>query len=354
MKAWIIGSGLSLVAILAIAYSLNTAKPLTNTSTKNQPIASAAGEHSETTTDESTGTNLLFGGDIMLGRTVETQIVKNGVTWPLAQLKDIISSADISIANLESPFSSTAPTTAVNSLVLRGYPPAVETLKDAGIDGVSLANNHITDMGIAGLSETEKLLDENGIFHAGAGLSNSEAHKPFLIEKNNTKFAFLSYTYGVNFNSSGVYYAVTDLSLAKQDIAAAKKIADVVIVLTHFGIEYQSKPNSAQITFAHGAIDAGATLVIGAHPHVPEPIENYHQGLIAYSLGNLVFDQPPNENRDHSALLSVQLNGQKISKAELIPYHIYNSGQPRLVTDPAEKSLIFSLFGQSSEQVQLQ
>lgn len=297
---------------------------------------------SESTSDPEI--TVIFGGDIMLGRSVESRIDRFGGVWPLAELADVLTSVDLAIANLESPFHASHPQTPVDSLILRGEPAGALSLEEAGIDGVSLANNHITDMGLEGLRQTQAILKEKNIAFAGGGESQELARQPFVIERKGQKFGFLSYTYGVNFHSSGVFYAIASDESVATDVELLKKSVDVVIVLVHFGQEYSPTPTTAQQQFSHRAIDSGATLVIGSHPHVPQPLERYRNGLIAYSLGNLVFDQQPGGNRDRSALVRITFGGQRIKRADLVPYRIYDYGQPRLVTNQAEKESIWQLF----------
>jgi poly-gamma-glutamate capsule biosynthesis protein CapA/YwtB (metallophosphatase superfamily) len=288
---------------------------------------------------------LMFGGDIMLGRRVETNVKANGVSWPLAKIGPTLKSADIAVANLESPFREDYPSTQSGSLVLRGYPPAAQTLEDAGIDLVSLANNHITDMFATGVTQTKAILDARHIQYTGAGLSAAEAAVPAIIERDGVKFGFLSYSYGVNIERADVFYNKADPTRIAADVAALKPKVDDVVVLCHCGIEYQAKENTVQDALAHAAVDAGATLYIGAHPHVPQPVEHYKNGLIVYSLGNLVFDQMPGENRDQSALFKVSFSGSHLTGYSLLPYHIYDYGQPDLLTDPSAKQAVWDLFG---------
>lgn len=287
---------------------------------------------------------LLFGGDIMLGRTVESRMHTYGDTWPLDSLASTLVSSDITAANLESPLRTDAPQTQSGSLVLRGYPPGLKGLTKAGIDLVTLANNHIPDMGLTGLKETEQRLDDANIAHVGAGESAAAAEKPVILERRGMKIGFLAYTYGVNFDSKGVYYNTATAPQVSAEVKALVPQVDAVVVFCHCGVEYHPLPNQMQQDVAHAAIDAGASLFIGAHPHVPEPFEQYKNGLIIYSLGNLVFDQDPGNNRDHSALAQVVLTGNKPTSLKLIPYHIFDRGQPRLITDTTEKQQVWNLF----------
>jgi poly-gamma-glutamate capsule biosynthesis protein CapA/YwtB (metallophosphatase superfamily) len=287
---------------------------------------------------------LIFGGDVMLGRTVEQRMTQYGPEWPLAQIASTLNNEDIAVVNLESPFRTDAKRTEINSLILRGYPQGVATLAVAGIDVVSLANNHITDMGKTGLEETFSLLNKNNIAYTGAGTSPAEAAVPAIIARRGQRIGFLSYTYGVNFSSPGVHFQGARVELMREQVASLREEVDAVVVLCHCGPEYAPSPTSTQKEFARAAIDAGAALVVGHHPHVPQPVEEYKSGLILYSLGNLVFDQLPGGNRDRSALARITLKKGVPTRMELLPYQIYSLSQPRLITDQARKEAVWQLF----------
>lgn len=286
----------------------------------------------------------MFSGDVMLGRTVQTRMEQNGAEWPFLQVAMTMAAADITVVNLESPFRKDYAKTGIDSLVLRGDPQGIAGMKKAGVDAVSLSNNHITDMGVQGLLETKEILAEAGMVFAGAGQSEAEAAAHMVVERAGTTFGFLSYTYGVNFDSKGVFYAVAEKERVATAVAELKKTVDVVVVLCHCGTEYAAAANEGQKAVAKAAIDAGAALYIGHHPHVPQPAEAYNKGFIIYSLGNLVFDQLPGGTRDRSALARITMKGSAVQKVELLPYQIYSLAQPRLMTDEAKKKEVWELF----------
>lgn len=294
---------------------------------------------------------IIAGGDIMLGRYVEDRIKSNGPDWPFVNISKTISGADLALANLESPFLINGTRTPNGSLIIRGYPVGVTGLKDAGFDIVSLANNHITDMGLVGLTDTLSLLDGAGIGHAGAGSSSAAAHQAVIKDVKGVKIGILSYTYGTNFDKSGVFYAKADAVKAAKDIQALKAQVDLVIVMVHFGNEYQATESVQQVAFATACQAAGASLVLGGHPHVPQPIVANGSGLIAYSLGNLIFDQEPGANRDLSALVKITLTGNKLTRLELLPYKIEKLGQPKLIIDQTQKNQVYTLFNLPSGQL---
>lgn len=287
---------------------------------------------------------LIFGGDVMLGRTVEERMDSRGATWPFTAIAPTMKAADYTVVNLESPFKRDHATTSINSLVLRGDPQGVAGLTLAGVDLVSLANNHITDMGKTGLTETETILDEAKISHTGAGSSREAAEVPVITEISGLKVGFISAAYGVNFGSPGVYYNTASAEWVSEQVKALRTKTDAVVFLCHCGTEYASSANAMQKEVAHAAIDAGASLVIGHHPHVPQPVEAYKDGLIIYSLGNLVFDQLQSGNRNVSALAEVKFTGARVTSLKLIPYQIFEYGQPRLTTDTPAKQAVWNLF----------
>jgi len=138
------------------------------------------------------------------------------------------------------------------------------------------------------------VLKDNGIAAAGTGLTEALAHAGVVIERNGSRFGFLAYTYDQrngNHQDDDDRVAVMDLDRLREDLAAMKPRADVSIVSMHAGVEYRSKQSFQQTSFARAAIDEGASLVVGHHPHVVQPVEKYRDGIIFYSLGNLIFDQ---------------------------------------------------------------
>ncbi|MCC2631505.1 MAG: Capsule synthesis protein CapA [Patescibacteria group bacterium] len=342
--AWLLG--LIVIAVTG-SYLWTRNSPLDAVPEPQQEVTSTVSPQptSSPTPVPDTSLTLTFGGDVMLGRFVEKNMKSRGASWPMAQVAETLKKSDLAIVNLESPFLEDAVSTESGSLVLRGYPAGIVNLTNSGIDLVSLANNHITDMGVKGVEETKALLDSSGIAYTGAGLTEADAAKPSIIERQGVKFGFLSYSYGVNIERAGIFYNKAEKGLIQSDVARLKPTVDVVVVLCHCGNEYETKANAAQKEWAHAAIDAGASLYVGAHPHIPQPVEKYENGLIFYSLGNLVFDQQEIGNRNRSALASVTFTGNRLSGYSLLPYQIYEYGQPRFLTDPSAKKAVWSLFG---------
>ena len=237
---------------------------------------------------------LLFGGDVIFSRGVATKMEKTGEN-PLQMLAERFRAADLSFVNLESPFSD-QPLIWQAEMVFRADPSAVKHLLDAGIDVVSTANNHVRDCGPRGIEYTLEHLRKNNIVPLGTGRDEAEAYAGAVVERRGVKFGFLAYTFDQsngNHRDSDPRIAMLDIAKMQTGVAALRRKTGLgpVIVSMHAGVEYQAKPHPSQVEFARAAIDAGAKLVVGHHPHVVQTFEMYRGGLILYSLGNLVFDQ---------------------------------------------------------------
>ena len=210
-------------------------------------------------------------------------------------------------------------------MVFKAEPDMIAGLELAGIDVVSTANNHVRDCGGHGIEYTLQWLEKHGIAAAGTGLTEDAAHAGAVLERNGTKFGFLGYTYDqTNGNHPDLddRVAMLEIPQMRADVASLLERADVVIVSMHAGIEYAVKPHPQQVTFARAAIDAGARVVVGHHPHVVQPWERYRNGVIYYSLGNLVFDQFQRAETQRGALGQVVFAGHNLERAEMIPVNI--------------------------------
>ncbi len=291
----------------------------------------------------------VFGGDVMLSRQVNSRMAKyEDYTWPFIKIANFLGSADLSIINLESPFVLAndyfVPT---GSFMFKADPKALEGLILAGIDLVSLANNHTLNQGRKGLNENFEILKEKGIKYIGAGRNELEAYQAEIFEINNKKFAFLAYAYPsdnsvAKEDSAGI--ATMDIDRMVKDVSQLKEEGNIVIVNMHAGIEYTIEPNWQQEYFAHAAIEAGAEAVIGHHSHWPQIIEFYQDKPIIYSLGNLVFDQMWSPET-RQGLLAKMFWRDGWERIEIIPIKIYDYGQPEIISDEEERSEILERIG---------
>lgn len=264
---------------------------------------------------------MVFGGDVMLARGVETVINKAGkgdYTFPWLNVADYLKSADITFVNLESIISDKGSIdwTKMVGPWFRANPKAVKGLAYAGVDVVSVANNHCFDYGKTGLQDSLANLTAAGIKYTGAG-TYEEAYYPALVTAKGKTVAFLAYTNQVYRSSypsvsQVAAQAYTDswgikwpaswgaawlnYNMIDKGIANAKAAgANIIVVSMHFGTEYSSTPSNSQMEFAQYAMNQGADIVIGHGPHVTQPLVVWTASggvkYVAYSLGNLIFDQ---------------------------------------------------------------
>ena len=223
-------------------------------------------------------------------------------------------------------------------------PKAIEGLTYAGFNVVSVANNHALDYGRKVFEDSLERLKKNGIEYIGGGFNSNETFSVKIKEIKGTKIGFLAYTYP-KFNGIYIPWKPTEresgvavierkeLEKIKEDIKKAKKEVDILVISSHWGEEYSSKPNEEQIFFDRAFIDAGADLVIGHHPHVVQPLEKYKNGWIAYSLGNFVFDSKERPETMEGALMEVVINSKKIKEITLKKIKISDDFQPYFTGD---------------------
>jgi len=251
----------------------------------------------------------------MLCRGVRRQILAaNDPALPFRKIAPFLSTANISFVNLESPFSDRGPYPE-DGLIFHAAPQTIDGLKLARITLASTANNHARDCGPHGVDFTVTWLRCHGIAPLGSNETEAATHRGIVIRRKGIRFGFLGYTYDQqngNWRDIDTRIALTDPVIVSRDVKDLSKRADVVIVSMHHGMEYRFTPTKAQIEFAHAAIDAGAALVIGHHPHVIEPREVYHGGVIFYSLGNFVFDQYQRDATQHGEIAEVDFLGRGI------------------------------------------
>jgi poly-gamma-glutamate capsule biosynthesis protein CapA/YwtB (metallophosphatase superfamily) len=273
---------------------------------------------------------LLFVGDLMFGRYVNAYMAKSGFDAPFKNITSYISSADLAIGNLEGPIVPTnvipIPPASPNQLNLTGNQQVAPALARAGFDVLSVANNHAYDAKTQGIAYTAAALRRAGI--TPFGIDPGTGQQPPIKEVNGLKLAFLGYTNIINIpGSTGVGYVNANLpaTTAKMtaEVAAAKKKADLVIVMMHWGTEYAIQPDTGQRAIAKILVDAGADLVVGAHPHVAQGIElKNHNGRtvpVIYSLGNALFDQERRLELRQGLSLQCIVDKNGVKSARLVP-----------------------------------
>jgi poly-gamma-glutamate capsule biosynthesis protein CapA/YwtB (metallophosphatase superfamily) len=266
-------------------------------------------------------------GDIMLAGSGERTFKARGYDYPFAATSGILQQGDFVIGNLESPIALSGAEFTKKRFRFKVNPKAALALKNAGFTNLSLANNHILDFGAEGLRQTLEILDSNDITHSGAGSDLLMARKAGTNFVKGLKIASLSYslTFPEEF-FAGAKRAGTAPGyspLFTTDIKQAKKNADCVIVSFHWGEEGLDTPKPYQIAAAHKAVEAGADIVIGHHPHVLQGIEHYKNGVIFYSLGNFLFGSM-SRSSDRSMIARITFDSG-IKGVEIIPLNVLNS-----------------------------
>jgi len=260
--------------------------------------------------------NFVFAGDIMLDRGVRRSVVKNfngdySALFENSTLSTIFQNSDIVFANLEGTASDQGKDRH-NLYSFRMDPAAIPILKNVGLTILSVANNHIGDWGLPAFSDTLSRLKENGLLYTGGGMNKTEAETPAIIEKNGMKIGFLAFSdkgpndMSAKTDKAGILLA-SDPDFDTIVENAAKQV-DYLVVSFHFGEEYQTTHNLRQEELAHEAVDDGAKIIIGGHPHVPEDTEVYKNSFIAYSLGNFIFDQSWSASTMQGMILEIKLN----------------------------------------------
>jgi poly-gamma-glutamate synthesis protein (capsule biosynthesis protein) len=309
-------------------------------------------------------TRLLFTGDIIPSRCTAARIDALGgdYTLPFQALRDILAGADITIGTLDSTASDAGvPSGCVPTFTLPGRAAVVDGLRFAGFDVISHAANHIKDCageaqpcGDRAMLETHENLRAAGIRPVGAGRDLQDARGPVVIERNGMYFAFLAYDdiasyYWATATSPGS--APLDETTIAEDIANARKVAHVVIVLPQWGVEYTTSPSERQREVARVAAFAGADLIVGNHPHWVQAHEQIgdaaRPAFVAYALGNFVFDQDWSLETQQGAMLEVTFTGARITGWRYLPVHIYDEYQPRLAGPEEAAQILERIEGAS-------
>jgi hypothetical protein len=335
-------------------------------------------------------------GDIMLSRNVALAMQNaENIDYPFLGMTDVLHGTNFNFANLESPFTDMGNLKQMDSHA-RGTPcvpgcpcdfkggvigghslifgaPCLYApgLKDYNFQIINLANNHAFDQGLEGLDYTTSMLSELNIQHEGTGDNLDQAWTPAVVTANGIKICFVGASYS-SINDGGkatnnYVSRIQDVVRLKLAIQNAKVECDFVVATMHAGTEYTRNPNDEQTTFAHAAIDDGADIVIGAHPHWVQTVEKYNGKYIFYSLGNFIFDQNFSQDTMEGLTLKItvskntslnplapgaatsdDLQGQRqpatLDSIELLPVIVQNS-QPRPATEEEAKSIL-SKIGQ--------
>jgi poly-gamma-glutamate capsule biosynthesis protein CapA/YwtB (metallophosphatase superfamily) len=305
--------------------------------------------------------HILFTGDINPGRCpAQIALAHNDFTLPYQVVGDALRAADLTIGSLDGALSDVSPPSPCpETMNLVGPARTVEGLQYAGFDVLTVAANHAQDCGRLGWNcsgdtfrDTLANLRAAGIQPAGGGENLAAARTPVVVERQGVRFAFI----GVTEVGPNTFATDTQPGTAPLDdqhlpavlaaITAARQSADVVIVLPHWGGKYADLPSANQLRWAGQMVAAGATLVIGNHPHVVQPVEVFGvagqsapRAVVAYALGNFVFDQGPWINRQ-GVLFEATFAGPRLAEWRLRPIHIDSLYLPVWPSEPEAQAIL--------------
>ncbi len=309
-----------------------------------QPSATPLAPGTDTEPQGKTVT-LNFGGDVMFSGKVGELLAKKGYDYPYQYVKQLFTKDDLTVVNLETPVTGSNTTAADKTYTFKSSPEALPHMAAAGIDAVNLANNHILDQGIVGLTDTIRQLDASGVKYVGAGADAARAYEPVIFERKGIRIALLGFSrvipkasWNAGSNQPGVATAY-DATAAEAAIRKAKSNADLVVVVAHWGVERSDATVDSQTDLAHRFIDAGADLVVGGHPHVLQGVEQYKGKWIAYSTGNFIFTRSLTEKTWDTGVFQAVCSVKGDCSMKVIPYTA-NLGQPvPMEQQPAEALL---------------
>lgn len=255
------------------------------------------------------------------------------------EVREYLNGADLALANFENPVIEAAewhPDATTFTGDLRLLP----IVQNAGIDGVSLGNNHILDAGAEGLAETMGHLDDAGIKHTGAGMDLAAAREPMTFDLGGVRVGVLNYQGVPSYewawaaeDAPGTAPLVADV--IREDIRKLRPEVDLLIVMPHWGNEYLVTPEPAQVELAHSMVDAGADLIVGDHAHWPKGIEMYEGKPVYYGTGNFLFDQSWSEETSTGIFVEATLYEDRVIQTRPVPFIILDFAQPNFLVPEA-------------------
>lgn len=267
-----------------------------------------------------------FGGDVMMGRLVNEKISEAGHAYPWGDVLPLLQKNDLNLVNLEAPLTTYKKQQTRKATNLKADPSRVQTLTDAGINVVNIANDHILDFFEEGLMDTMEHLRKSGIEHVGAGVDAEKAAEPAILTKKGITIGILGFTdnepYWAALKQPGTnYISIGDIKPVKLAINAVRNQVDILIVTIHWGDKMVGKPLQEFIDFAHQIVDLGVDIIHGHGNHVFQGIEIYNGKVIMYDTGDLIDDYgvDPELRNDHSFFVVCEVAKDGVKKLKLIP-----------------------------------
>jgi poly-gamma-glutamate synthesis protein (capsule biosynthesis protein) len=268
-------------------------------------------------------------GDILLDGTVARYIENNGVDYPWEHVSPIFGASDLVVGNLETSVGTGGQIDVNKQYTFQSKPETLKGMVNAGVDGVSIANNHILDYGQEGFKQTLDHLEAYGIQYAGGGENIGASVQPVVWDVKGTKIGFLAFSrviYDVNWYATekrpGILSAYDHYEKdVSETIRQAREKVDFLIVSVHWGKELAQYPEQDEIKLGRMMIDSGADVIMGHHPHVLQGIELYKNKPIIYSLGNFVFSSTSQLGRT-SMIYNLEIGSEGIINTYIIPVEI--------------------------------
>ena len=290
-------------------------------------LLACAGTPPATGSDEQAAVRIALVGDIMLGGTATEFVERHGYDYPFEHVRSELARVDLVFGNLEGPLTDGGE--ALDKRFVFRTPPdkVAPALARAGFDVLSLANNHTLDYGPEGLFDTLDALSDASLHAVGAGADLDAARQPVILDSGGLRVGFLAYS-----NTFPEAFWATDQRPGtafgherhiREDVTRLRAQVDVLVVSFHWGQEATTDLRDYQPRLGRAAIDAGADIVAGHHPHILQGVEVYNGGVIFYSLGNFTFGSYSEIART-SAIARVMADGDGLVSVELIPINVYN------------------------------
>jgi hypothetical protein len=301
--------------------------------------------------------SLITVGDIMLAGRTRKFTAEHGSGYPFEGVLPILKRAPIVLGNLEGPLTRHMRKNSQRNYAYRVKPKLAQSLKLAGINVVALANNHLLDCGRRGVLDTVEVLANAGVTPLGAGASQREARTPFIGEIGNMRIGLLDYYWNRRCAASDTLPggAMDSPEILEADIRGLKKQVDRIVVTFHWGIPYEREPSPQDREKACFAVECGADIVVGHHPHVIQPFEVYRGRLICYSVGNFTFGS--GNSRAEGLIVGIRFENRKTT-VEIYPLYVKNrdpriSYQPKLLKGGAAERLLRRLADMSGKSGEL-
>jgi len=288
---------------------------------------------------------LLAVGDINLGRSAGQILLQDSIEYPFRLVRSVFREHSVVFANLESPITDQNGETQHPRDIYRfcAPPQAAKALRKSGVTVVSLANNHALDYDVAGLSETIDHLNMEGIAHTGASKDSTAFFAPAILERGGIRIGFLAYTEFVNQKGWEGRVSVFNSQRMRREVQALRQSVDVLVASYHGGKEYAEKPGENSLHQMKSLVDAGADIVLGHHPHVPQGIERYKGKWIFYSLGNFIFLQPQRKwaLKSFAASMTIRKDSAGVSIGQILLAPLEVSNQPSFDVSESLRQSVF-------------